>query len=44
MTITIFKQQMEDKKEQEMKNDIRIYLAKKDYYDILGIAKTASET
>lgn len=33
---------MVDKKEQEMKEDIAAYMRKKDYYDILGVAKTAT--
>lgn len=35
---------MVDKKEQEMKEEIDSYLRKKDYYDILGVNKTASDT
>jgi hypothetical protein len=34
---------MVDKKEQEMKEDIDSYMRKKDYYDILGVSKTASD-
>ena len=34
---------MTDKKEQEMKQDIRDYMGKKDYYDVLGLSKTASD-
>ncbi len=35
---------MDDKKAQEMKEDIAAYLRKKDYYDILGISKSATDT
>lgn len=35
---------MTDKKEREMREDISSYLSKKEYYDILGVAKTASDT
>lgn len=35
---------MVDKKEQEMKEEINTHLRKKDFYDILGLAKTATET
>lgn len=34
---------MVDKKQQEMKQDIDAELSKKDYYDILGLSKSASE-
>lgn len=34
---------MVDKKEQEMKDDIASEMRKKDYYDILGIKKTATD-
>ncbi len=34
---------MVDKKEQEMKEEIDSYMRKKDYYDILGVGKTASD-
>lgn len=33
-----------DKKELEMKEEIRMYLRKKDYYDILGIPRNAEES
>jgi len=33
-----------DKKEQEMKEEIAGFLRKKDYYDILGITKTAADS
>lgn len=39
----IFEQLMEDKKAQEMKEDIASEMRKKDYYDILGIKKTATD-
>ena len=35
---------MVDKKEQEMQQEIRDFMGKKDYYDILGISKTASDS
>lgn len=35
---------MVDKKEQEMKEEIASEMRKKDYYDILGIKKTATDT
>lgn len=34
----------DDKKEEEMKQEITSYLKKKEYYDIMGVEKTASET
>jgi hypothetical protein len=33
----------DDKKQQEMKEEIAMYLRKKDYYDILGIPKSSNE-
>ena len=35
---------MTDKKEQEMKEEIAGFMRKKDYYEILGITKTASDS
>jgi preprotein translocase subunit Sec63 len=35
--------EMADKKEQEMKEEIASFMAKKEYYDILGIPKTATD-
>lgn len=32
-----------DKKEAEMKEEIAMYLRKKDYYNILGVAKNSGE-
>ena len=40
----IFKQQMVDKKQQEMREQIGKFMGKKDYYEILGISKTASDS
>lgn len=34
---------MVDKKEQEMKEEIASYHQKKDYYDILGVSKQATD-
>lgn len=34
---------MVDKKEQEMREEIASYNLKKDYYDILGISKQATD-
>lgn len=33
----------EDKKAEEMREEIAMYMRKKDYYDILGVPKTAQE-
>lgn len=33
----------DDKKQQEMKEEIGMYLRKKDYYDILGIQKNSND-
>lgn len=42
-SIILFASAMTDKKEQEMKQDIAAELSKKDYYDILGLPKSASD-
>lgn len=34
----------EEKSEEQMKEEIAAFMKKKDYYDILGVGKTASET
>jgi hypothetical protein len=33
----------DDKKQQEMKEEINMYLRKKDYYDILGLQKNCND-
>lgn len=32
-----------DKKDQEMREEIAVYLRKKDYYDLLGLEKSCNE-
>ena len=34
----------DDKKEEEMKEEITSFMKKKEYYDIMGVERTASET